>query len=196
MKIAVYGATGMIGREILAEAAGRGHDVSGYSRSGGDGVAAADLGDTERFQQVADEHDAVVISLSPDRTGGSHEPLLEAYDRVIAARPGTRLIPVVGAGSLEVGDGLLLDDPHVPELYRPEMVTMREVLEKFRASEGLDWTAVSPAPEIAPGERTGSYRTAADTPAGEAISTKDLAVAILDELENPQFRGRRFTAAN
>ncbi|MCK6210451.1 NAD(P)H-binding protein [Georgenia sp. EYE_87] len=196
MKIAVYGATGMIGREILAEAAGRGHDVRGYSRSGGDGVAVADLGDTERFQQVAAEHDAVIMSLSPDRTGGSHAPLLEAYDRVIAARPGARLIPVVGAGSLEVGDGLLLDDPQVPELYRPEMVTMREVLEKFRASEGLDWTAVSPAPQIAPGERTGSYRTAADTPAGEAISTKDLAVAILDELENPQFRGRRFTAAS
>lgn len=196
MKIAVYGATGMIGSEILAEATRRGHEVRGLSRSGGDGVAVADLGDTDTFQQVADAHDAVVISLSPDRTGGSHEPLLEAYDRVIAARPGTRLIPVVGAGSLEVGGGLLLDDPEVPELYRPEMATMREVLEKFRASQGLDWTAVSPAPQIAPGERTGDYRTATDTPAGEAISSQDLAVAVLDELENPQFRGRRFTAAN
>lgn len=196
MKVAVYGATGMIGREVLAEARRRGHEVSGYSRSGGDGVAAADLADVETFREVADAHDAVVIALSPDRTGGPHEPLLETYDRVIAARPGTRLVPVVGAGSLEVGDGLLLDDPNVPELYRPEMVTMREVLEKFRAAEGLDWTAVSPAPEIAPGERTGAYRTAEDTPAGASISSQDLAVAIVDELENPRYRGRRFTAAN
>jgi uncharacterized protein len=196
MKIAVYGATGMIGREVLAEAGRRGHEVSGYSRSGGDGVAAADLGDTEKFQEVATEHDAVVIALSPDRTGGSHEPLLETYDRVIAARPGTRLVPVVGAGSLEVNGGLLLDDPQVPDLYRPEMVTMRKVLEKFRATEGLDWTAVSPAPQIAPGERTGAYSTATDTPAGESISSQDLAVAIVDELESPKYQGRRFTAAN
>lgn len=195
MKIAVYGATGMIGREVLAEAERRGHDVTGFSRSGGEGVEPADLADIDRFTQAAAENDAVVIALSPDRTGGPHEPLLQTFDDVIAARPDTRLVVVVGAGSLEVDGAAIVDDPAVPPEYRPEMQTMRAVLEKFRASEGLNWTAVSPAPEIAPGERTGSYRTATDTPAGESISSQDLAVAILDELETPQFEGRRFTAA-
>lgn len=196
MRIAIYGATGMIGREVLAEATRRGHDVSGYTRSGGDGVEVADLGDGERFAQVAAANDVVVIALSPDRTGGSHEPLLQAYDDVISARPTARLIPVVGAGSLQVDGVDIADAPGMPAEYRPEMVTMRAVLEKFRSSEGLDWTAVSPAPQIASGDRTGSYRTATDSPAGDSISSQDLAVAILDELENPQFRGRRFTAAN
>jgi uncharacterized protein len=196
MKIAIYGATGMIGREVFAEAARRGHDVSGYSRSGGAGVDVADLADTAHFTRVADQHDAVVIAVSPDRTGGSHEPLLQTYDSVIKIGPTTRLIPVVGAGSLLVDGTALADSPGVPAEYRPEMQTMRTVLEKFRAAENLSWTAVSPAPQIAPGERTGSYRTATDTPAGESISSQDLAVAILDELENPQFEGRRFTAAN
>lgn len=196
MKIAVYGATGMIGREVFAEAARRGHVVCGYSRSGGDGVGVADLGDSEKFEEVSAANEAVVIALSPDRTGGSHEPFLQTFDNVIAARPATRLIPVVGAGSLEVDGVALVHNPAVPAEYRPEMLTMQAVLEKFRASENLEWTAVSPAPQIAPGERTGSYRTATDTPAGEFISSQDLAVAIVDELENPHFEGRRFTAAN
>ena len=196
MRIAVYGATGMVGREVVAEARRRGHDVTGYARSGGEGIEAADLADTATFTQVAADHDAVVIAVSPDRTGGPHEPLLRAFDDVIASRPDTRLLVVVGAGSLQVDGGDLADAPGIPEEYRPEMRTMRAVLGKLRASEGLSWTAVSPAPEISPGERTGSYRSGTDSPVGERISSQDFAVAVLDELENPRFEGRRFTVAN
>jgi putative NADH-flavin reductase len=38
---------------------------------------------------------------------------------------------------------------------------------------------------IAPGERTGAYKTGADSPAGESISAEDYAVALLDEIEKP-----------
>lgn len=196
MKIAVYGATGMIGREVVAEAKRRGHEVTGFSRSGGDEVRRADLGDTDTLRQVADEHDAVVISIPPDRKGGPHEPLLQAFDGVVNASPNARLLAVVGAGSLEVDGVALADNPEFPEAYRPEAVTMKKVLDKLRAADGLDWTAVSPAPMIQPGERTGAYRTATDTPAGESISSQDLAVAIVDELEDPRHRRERFTAAN
>lgn len=196
MKIAVYGATGMIGREVVAEAKRRGHEVTGFSRSGGDEVRRADLADSGTFRQVADEHDAVVISIPPDRTGGPHEPLLKAFDGVVDAGPNARVVAVVGAGSLEVDGVALADNPEFPEAYRPEAITMKKVLDKLRAADGLDWTAVSPAPVIQPGERTGSYRTATDAPAGQSISSQDLAVAIVDELEDPQHRRARFTAAN
>lgn len=59
-----------------------------------------------------------------------------------------------------------------------------------------DWTFFSPAPMIQPGGRTGSYRLGTDFSAGEAISAEDYAVALLDEIEQPAHRGRRFTAAN
>ena len=36
MRIAVYGATGMIGSQIAAEALARGHEVTGVTRSGGE----------------------------------------------------------------------------------------------------------------------------------------------------------------
>ncbi|GAA1654057.1 NAD(P)-dependent oxidoreductase [Georgenia ruanii] len=196
MKIAVYGATGMIGREVVAEARRRGHEVTGFSRSGGDDVRRADLGDTATFRKVADEHEAVVISIPPDRTGGPHEPLLEAFDGVVSAGPHARVLAVVGAGSLEMDGVALADNPEFPEAYRPEAITMTKVLDRFRAADDLDWTAVSPAPMIQPGKRTGAYRTATDTPAGESISSQDLAVAIVDELEAPRHRRERFTAAN
>ncbi|MGX9899270.1 hypothetical protein ACW0JT_04070 [Arthrobacter sp. SA17] len=60
----------------------------------------------------------------------------------------------------------------------------------------MDWTVLAPAPLIQPGERTGEYVTALDTPAGSQISTQDFAVAMLDEIENPKHRRTRFTAAN
>jgi putative NADH-flavin reductase len=73
---------------------------------------------------------------------------------------------------------------------------MSEILDLYRASSGIDWTVISPAPEIGPGERTGEYNTALDTPAGERVSREDFAVAILDEIEKPVHRQKRFTVAN
>ena len=44
-------------------------------------------------------------------------------------------------------------------------------------------------------DRTGSYATSLDTPAGDFISAEDYAVVLLDEIEEPRHRRQRFTAA-
>jgi putative NADH-flavin reductase len=67
-------------------------------------------------------------------------------------------------------------------------------------ADGLDWTYLSPAAEIGPGERTGNYRTTGDQllvdAAGKSfISFEVYAIAVLDELERPQHIGRRFGVA-
>ena len=59
----------------------------------------------------------------------------------------------------------------------------------------MDWTYLSPAPVIAPGERTGSYRVELDTPAGDQISIPDYALALVDEIEQPAHVRQRFTVA-
>ena len=66
----------------------------------------------------------------------------------------------------------------------------------MRASSGLNWTYLSPAPEIAPGERTGRYVLGDDSPAGGSISAEDYAVALVDEIERPAHERRRFTVAS
>jgi putative NADH-flavin reductase len=64
----------------------------------------------------------------------------------------------------------------------------------------MEWTYVSPAAEIGPGERTGKFRRTgdqflADTSGHSRISYEDYAVAIVDELERRENLGRRFGVA-
>lgn len=192
MKIALFGATGMVGSRIASEATSRGHQVTPFSRSTG-----GDLADADAVRQAAAAHDVVVSATGPSRTGESHQPWLEAVSTLIANGDEARVLFVGGAGSLLTPDGTrLLDTDGFPDEYKAEATSGAAALELFRsAPESLDWTFVSPAPAIAPGERTGSYVTALDTPAGDFISAEDYAVALVDEIEEPQHSRQRFTAA-
>ncbi|NKX54199.1 NAD(P)-dependent oxidoreductase [Arthrobacter mobilis] len=200
MKIAVYGATGMVGSEITAEALRRGHEVTAVTRSGsaaeGASARTAELSDLDAFQELAAGHDAVVVSVAPDRTGQPHDSFMAAHRAIAGTSVPARVFVVGGAGATEVDGVQLKDLPGFPEAYKPEATTMAEVLDLYRTAAGLDWTMLAPAPVIAPGERTGSYKTGLDSPAGDSISSQDFAIAVLDELEEPKHRNRRFTAAN
>lgn len=201
MKIAVYGATGMVGSQIVNESLTRGHQVTSISRKGaevaGTVAVAADQADGQTFAQIAKEHDAVVLATGPSRTGGDHAEWLAAMDTAISNAEGTRLMIVGGAGTLTVDGIRLLDTPDFPEAYKAEATTAATALATIQdAPESLDWTVLAPAPIIQPGERTGSYTVAKDSPAGMSISTQDYAVAMLDEIETPAHRRARFTAAN
>lgn len=200
MKITVIGATGMIGSRIATEALSRGHEVTAGTRAGTriDGAAplTIDLADTAAVASAIAGADATVVSVPPSRDGGSHEPTLAAHRALIAAAPSGRILIVGGAGALSVGDVLLKDTPGFPAAHKPEADTFAEVLDYYRAAgDALDWTMLAPAPLIAPGARTGTYQVALDTPAGDAISAEDFAVAALDELERPAHQGQRFTVA-
>ncbi len=199
MKIVLYGATGMVGSEIAKAAVARGHEVTAVSRKGADvagaTAVAADLADTATVTTLAADVDAVVFAIPTDRTGGPAQPTVDAHRAIIAARPDARLVIVGGAGSLEVGGQLLVDAPGFPDEYKPESQAFTQILADYRASEGLDWTLVSPSPMIAPGERTG-YVLGTDSPVGDSVTTTDFADAIVDEFETPAHTGRRFTVAS
>lgn len=201
MKIAVYGATGMVGSQITNEALIRGHEVTAVSRSGaevaGTRVRAADLADAGTFAAIAEAHDVVVLATGPSRTGGDHGEWLTAMKTAYTNAGGTRLLVVGGAGALEIGGVRLVDTPEFPEVYKAEALTLGAAYDSIKvAPADLDWTMLAPAPVIQPGERTGTYNTAKDSPAGNSISTQDFAVAMLDEIERPAHPRARFTAAN
>lgn len=193
MKIAVFGATGMVGSRIASEATSRGHEVTSLSRSTGADMASADV-----VRAAAADHDVVVGATGPSRTGESHEPWLDSVDTLLANVGDTRVLFVGGAGSLQLPDGTrLLDSDGFPDEYKAEATTGAAALEKFRAApESVDWTYLSPAPGILPGERTGRYATSLETPAGDFVSAEDYAVALVDEIEEPKHRRQRFTVAS
>ncbi|MNT74816.1 hypothetical protein D3C72_2136640 [compost metagenome] len=111
-----------------------------------------------------------------------------------------RLIIVGGAGSLEVAPGVaLMDTPAFPEEWLPIARAHAEAYEIFRASD-IDWTYLSPAAVIEPGERTGNFRIGTnqlvtDELDNSRISVEDYAVALLDEVDEGHFVRGRFTVA-
>ena len=203
LSIAVYGASGMVGSRIAAEAAARGHRVTGISRRGdtdlpGVTARAGDLADAADVRAVAAGHDVVVSATGPSRTGAPHSEWLDAVDTLIANAGSARILFVGGAGSLLLPDGSrLLDSPEFPAEYKAEALSGADALDRFRAApEDVDWTFVSPAPVIAPGERTGAHRTGGDEVIGDHVTAEDYAAAMVDEIEAPQHRRARFTVAS
>ncbi len=199
VKIAIYGASGMIGSRVAAEAVSRGHDVVGITRSGGEqpaGVRAVvgTANDAASVKEVASTADVLVSAIGPSRTGGDPQEFVDAIDTLIASVGGTRLVVVGGAGSLVVDGKRLVDGPDFPEIYKPEALVLGGVLETLRATPaGVEWTMLSPAQMIAPGERTGTFRLGLDEPVGHQISAEDFAIALVDEIEQPTHPRQRFT---
>jgi uncharacterized protein len=208
MKIALFGATGMIGQRILAEALSRGHEVTAIVRDPVRldkeherlRVVVGDIFDENKVAQAVRGHDVVISAFGPK--AGEEKTLIEATRSLIngVKKSGVdRLIAVGGAGSLEVAPGVqLVNTPDFPDFIKPIALAHREALNIYLQEKELNWTNVSPAAMIAPGERTGTYRTDTDRLVvdenGESrISAEDFAVAILDEVENPRFSRMRFT---
>jgi putative NADH-flavin reductase len=147
-------------------------------------------------------HDVVISAVGP-RNGESPKMIVEAARSLIEglnAAGVRRLVVSGGAGSLEVAPGVqIVDTPEFPAAWKPVALAHREALGILRASS-LDWTYLSPANEIVPGERTGHYRTGTDqlivdTKGKSLISMEGYAMAALDEVEKPRFVRRRFTVA-
>jgi putative NADH-flavin reductase len=212
-KIMLIGSSGMIGQRILHEVLNRGHHVTALVRdTSGTGEHRAELdyhtGDIFKPETVATaavDHDVVVSAYGagtgdPNLVVKAAHSLIEALTRVEPIR----LIVVSGAGSLEVKPGVqLVDTPDFPTEWKAMALAHREALDVYRKAgmADFDWTAVSPAALIAPGTRTGKYRTGTDQllvdDKGKSyISAEDFAVAIVDEIEKLHFQGERFTVAN
>lgn len=150
------------------------------------------------------DQDVVVSAYGP----GTGDPslLIKAAHSLIDALTRVepiRLIVVSGGGTLEVKPGVqVVDTPEFPAQWRGMGLAHGDALDAYRkAGFGeFDWTSITPPALIEPGTRTGHYRTGTDRllvdEKGKSyISAEDFAVAVLDETENPRFRGRSFTVA-
>ncbi|OOE60878.1 NAD(P)-dependent oxidoreductase [Salinivibrio kushneri] len=211
MKIAIIGATGWIGSQIVEEARHRGHEVIALVRQPEKvtrddvEVRQFDLLDNHHsVQQAVADADAVIAAVG-GRAAGNHEMVANSAKRLIDELPAAnvkRLLWVGGAGSLEVAPGVeLVSLPDFPDAYKAEALAQGDALKGFREhAHTLDWTFVSPAAEIFPGEKIGRYRVGADTlltddHGDSKISVADYAIAMIDELESGAHRRQRIGVA-
>ncbi len=213
MRIALIGATGQIGQHILNEALSRGHNVTAILREPGKLPARerlqavqGDIYDTSSLATLLKGANAVISAFNPG-WGDADLPAnqIRGTSSVIAATKQAgvaRLLVVGGAGSLKVPgtDTDVVDTPDFPADWKAAASAVRETLKDLRTEKDLDWTFLSPAALIEPGERTGRFRLGHDEllvdAKGESrISLQDYAVAMIDELESPQHSRQRFTLA-
>ncbi|MFG2843937.1 NAD(P)-dependent oxidoreductase [Kitasatospora sp. NPDC048296] len=209
MRITVFGATGNVGSRVVAEALARGHEVTAVVRDPAKphglpssvALAVGDARDPADVSRIAAGQDLVITATRP--APGSEHELITATRGLLDGLAGTgvRLIAVGGAGSLTVpgSDGTVLaESPGLPDEIRPIALACNEQLDLYRADGKVDWTYLSPAALLEPGVRTGRFRLGldellVDAEGDSAISMEDLAIALLDEAENPAHRRARFT---
>ncbi|OKP95500.1 NAD(P)-dependent oxidoreductase [Paenibacillus sp. P46E] len=209
MKIAVIGASGKAGSEITKEALDRGHEVTAFvrdaSKVAGSKAAVVEKDVFALTGEDLKDFDAVVNAFgAPFGEEHLHVDAGNVLIEALKAAPDTRLIVVGGAGSLYVDEAKtvrVVDTPGFPDFVKPTALNQGKNLEILKGTKDLKWTFVSPSANFAVGSRTGSYEKGKDhllsNSKGESyVSYADYAIAIVDELEQPQHIGERFTVVS
>ncbi|MCF7758614.1 NAD(P)-dependent oxidoreductase [Paenibacillus xylanexedens] len=205
--IAIIGATGKAGSVILKEAADRGHKVTAIVRNSSK-LEDKSLNTLEKdvFDLTAEDlkaFDVVVNAFgAPAGKENLHVEVGQALINILKDAPNTRLIVVGGAGSLFTDESKTLrvfESPGFPDAYKATATNQGQNLQDLQTSSGIQWTFLSPAGFFNPeGVRTGKYQAGNDvilvnSEGNSYISYADYAIALVDEIENPQHKNERFT---
>ncbi|WP_040536364.1 NAD(P)-dependent oxidoreductase [Schleiferilactobacillus shenzhenensis] len=215
MNITVIGATGMAGSAIVQEAVKRGHTVTAMARSENDlaalakKVAGIHTMAVDAFQVPAEDWHAADAVVDAFATDPAHAYLhIDLATRLVAELRGTnkpRVVFILGAGSLQTGADhhLVVDDLRklpgsdqfiaIPESQYIELQFLRSV-------KNVNWVGISPSRDFTAGPATKvlmGTNTLLHNAAGQSHTTAGtMAVAVLDEIEQPQHRQTRFTVAD
>lgn len=215
MKVAVIGATGFVGTQVVNELVNRGNEVIAIARNTDKVLShekvqaqAVDVSDETALAAAIAGSDAVISTFNAGWTNPNmYHDFLEGarhIEQAVEASGVKRFITVGGAGSLYIADGIqLVDTAEFPAEIKPGAQAARDYLNELKNNQNLDWTFFSPAIEMhqgTAGVRKGTYRTALENPVFDqdgrsVLSVEDVAVALADELEQNKHIKQRFTAA-
>jgi len=210
VNITIYGAAGNVGKRITSEALARGHNVTAVVRTKAqlgklpDNVhpCATDVSDQQQLALTMKDQDLVISALRPS---DGHEDALAALTHSVldgAAAAGVRVLLVGGAGRLLIpgrdGETVLSAPDFLPASAVAIARACQAQYELCLSETRVDWTYLSPAAMLTPGDRTGRYRLGThtlvvDESGVSCISMEDFAVAMLDEAEGKKHVRRAFT---
>ncbi|UQS26810.1 NAD(P)H-binding protein [Amycolatopsis thermalba] len=195
-RIVVFGAGGRAGRQVVAEAARRGHEVTAVVRDPGkhqapEGVdlVAGDVTDVSSVAALVKGQDAVISTAAVYGEGTDPHGFFTSSARALVESGPARLI-VVGLSVLapDATGQRPVDAPGSPPEFRPFCEAHAAGLEVLRESP-VDWLYVSPAGDFDhEGPRTGGYRVAAAADLADRVSYADFAIALIDEATKPAHR--------
>jgi putative NADH-flavin reductase len=203
-KLLLLGATGLTGRQLLAQALEQGHDIAALVRDPGKlaveherlRTVTGDATDAAAVDHALEGRDAVLCALgtrSPRSLVSSN--LMTASMRALVPamkrRGVSRLI-------LESALGVGQSAEHAPAAFRLAFATvLRQVgrdkaaAEDYLRASDLDWTIVYP-PSLTNGPATGAYRSGETLDLGgvPTISRADVAHFMLNQLDDATYSRR------
>ena len=206
MKIAIIGANGKSGSNLVQEALKQGYDVTAIVRNkeyknGDIKVVYKDI--FELTKAYLGGFDAVISTFAAwtPETFGLHKKVAKHLADALSGTK-TRLLVVGGAGTLYVDDKgtMAMDTRDFSPEYMGVAKATAESFFELKGRTDVLWTYVSPAGEYDDqGARTGKFVLGNDhvilnSKNESYISYADLAIAIIDELKNRNFVQKRFTA--
>jgi putative NADH-flavin reductase len=196
MNIVIFGAGGTGGRAVVAEASSRGHAVTAVVRDpakhadlAGVGLLAGDVTDPASVAAAAAGQDVAISSIyDPAHPADFYSRAANALVAGLAKAHVNRLLSVGLSVLLETAPGVrLLDGPEFPNEHKPFCESHAAGAEVFRRADDLDWLIISPIGDFDRDKgRTGEYGLATMPDMADKISYADLAVAMLDEIDNPK----------
>jgi len=220
LRLLVFGATGSVGSHIVDEALARGHLVTAVSRDPSSialshenlSAAEGDLLDRSSIAKLLPGHDVVISSVRGvigDKSDPANALQLRSVHNIVAelraiGDDAPRFLHVGGAGSLKVEPGKYFAEK-LPKILLPkelesEIIAQIWALDDLRDVDDVRWTYVTPPIHLTNGKRTGEYRTGGDEVLRDGrgrsrLSKSDLAVAIIDEVEQTRHVNERFSVA-
>ena len=209
MKLIVFGATGMVGKQLIKQALFNGHTVKAYGRNvfteelpKDDNIELVQgaLFDAGQVLKAIKGCDAVLSALggSFDGTDKTRSLGMKNIVEQMEKAAVKRIVGVGGMGLLNADEeSLLIDQENYPQQFIPVGREHQKAYEYLKASN-LDWTFVCP-PDIIDGEATGEFVTNSDYPPipnHYKIYAGDLALCMLGELQKNEYVRHRVGISN
>ena len=209
MNLIVFGATGLVGKQLVKQALYMGHHVKAYGRN----IFTSNLPESKELEIIQgalfDEKqvekalrgcDAVLSALGGSTDGTDFTRSL-GMKNIVAQMQKIKLQRIIGMGGLGIlnadEETLIMDTPD----FAPEELSV--TMEHFKAyntlqESTLDWTFVCP-PDIMDAPVTGVYTTKADyLPSRNKfrITYGDLAMFMLNEITKNEYVKHRVGISN
>jgi uncharacterized protein len=209
MKLVIFGATGMVGKQLVKQALLKGHHVKAFGRN-----VFTELNMEEKNLELIkgalfDEGEVsnaikgcnAVLSALGGGFDGNDKTRTLGIKNIIAQMKKNNVKRIVAIGGLGVlnfdEEALLLDREDYPKEYLPVGLEHKKAYEYLKESD-LDWTFVCP-PNIIDHEVTGSFITKANyapEPNNNKIYAGDLAMFMLNELGKNEYVKHRVGISN
>lgn len=195
MKVALFGATGGTGRQVLSQGLAKGHEFCALARSPealeqtqGLEIVAGDVRDPLAVERCVAGAEAVICVLGSH--GGAEPVEAEGTQQIVEAMQRLGITRLIAVTSLGVGDSR----DQVPAFFRvimqltlKKIMAAKEVQEQLIRDSGLEWTLVRPG-GLTDGPATGTYLSGTDKSIkATRVSRADVADFVLQQLSDDHY---------